>query len=201
MIKIFTGDDRVRAGQEIKNLLGADYEVIDALELTAGDLPNIFQGASLFAEHRRILLRDFTANRAVYSELPKYLSTPHDVIMLEAKLDKRSPTYKAIKDTIEIREFKLPEPNFGIVFDIYRTAKHDGRRAVEMLENIKPSEDPIKFTGLIISQAIKDFTKNPQGKKERHALAELSRLDIQQKTTGLDPWLLIESFLLRRQLF
>lgn len=77
MIKVFYGDDRVKAKQEIKRLLGDDYEVLDGPEITANDLPSIFLGASLFAEKRRILIRDFTANKSVYDELPTYLDTPH----------------------------------------------------------------------------------------------------------------------------
>ena len=156
MLSIFTGDDRIKATETINRLLGPDHETIDAADLTPADLPNIFQGASLFAETRHILIRDFTANKAIYAELPKYLPTQHDIIFLESKLDKRSSIYKEIKDQVKITEFKLPEPNFTIVFDIYRTAKRDGKKAVAMLAQIKPTEDPIKFTGLLVSQAIKD---------------------------------------------
>lgn len=198
MLRIFTGDDRVRAMQEVEKLLGADHETIDATDLVPSDLPTIFQGASLFAATRHILIRDFTANKSIAADLPKYLSTPHDIILFETKLDKRSTLYKEIKSQVEIREFKLPaDANFGVVFDIYRTAKHDGKRAVAMLQGIKPTEDPIKFTGLLISQALKDFAARPQGARERRILQELSYLDLQQKTTGFDPWLLVESFLLR----
>lgn len=198
MIKIFTGDNRIKAIQEIKAILGEEYETIDATNLTPNDLLSIFEGASLFSENRKILLRDLASNTTAFSELPKYLNTKNDVILLETKLDKRSATYKEIKDKVEIKEFKLPEnTNFTIVFDIYKTAKKDGKKAIKMLEQIKPNEDPIKFTGLLVSQAIKDFAQNPQGIKERKILKELAKTDLQQKTTGIDPWLLVESFLLR----
>ena len=197
MIKVFYGDDRVKAKQEIKRLLGDDYEVLDGPEITTNDLPSIFLGASLFAEKRRILIRDFTANKSVYDELSKYLDTPHEIILLETKLDKRTATFKELKDKIEFREFKLPEnTDFRIVFDIYKTAKYDGKKAVQLLENIKPSEDPIKFTGLLVSQAIKDFTANPTGQQKK-LLKELARVDLEMKSSKVDPWLLVESFLLR----
>ena len=66
----------------------------------------------------------------------------------------------------------------------------------ETLEKIKSEEDPIMFFGLLASQAIKDFSLR-QGIKEKRALKELSDLDIKLKTTSFQPWLLIESFLLR----
>ena len=196
MIQIFTGDNRVKAQEEIKRILGDNYEVLDGPDLSLSDLPSIFLGASLFTDKRHILIRDFTANKTIYAELPKYLNTPHDIILFETKLDKRSAVYKDIKDKITIKEFKSPEdPNLKLVFGIYRTAKTDGPRAIKMLEIIKPNEDPIKFTGLLISQALKDYASN-QGTKEKIILKSLSKLDLAMKSTKIDPWLLVESFLL-----
>ena len=197
MIKVFYGDDRVKAKQEIEKLLGKDYEVIDATDLTDQDLPTIFLGASLFAEKRKILIRDLFANKPVAEKLVNYLNTPHDIIILELKLDKRSVAYKELKDQLEFKEFKLPEEkNFGVVFDIYTTAKRDGKKAITILESIKQDQDPMMFFGLLVSQAVKDFARN-QGTKEKRALKELSKLDIIMKTTSSQPWLLIESFLLQ----
>lgn len=196
MIKIFTGEDRVKAGREIERELGASYEVIEGADLATGDLPSIFRGASLFDEKRRILIRDLSPNKAVFEELVNYIDTPHQVIILELKLDKRAKAYKDLKDKVEIREFKLAtNQNYGLVFDIYRTAKRDGKRAVEMLGRIKQDEEPIRFCGLLISQALKDYARNP-GAKEKRALKELSRLDLDLKSTSYSPWLLIEAFLL-----
>lgn len=197
MIKILTGDDRVRAGREIERELGSDYEVIEGADLMPTDLPSIFNGASLFDEKRRILMRDVSGNKAVFDELVKYTDTPHKVMVLEMKLDKRSSAYKALKEKVEILEFNLVKnQNFGLVFDIYRIAKRDGKKAVEMLDKIKQEEEPIRFCGLLISQALKDYARNP-GIKEKRVLRELSRLDIELKTTSYSPWLLLKSFLLR----
>ena len=198
MIKVFYGDDRVRAKAEITKFLGTkDYEIIEGADLAPADLPSIFLGNSLFTDTRAILIRDFTANRPVYEQLPEYLNTPHQIAILDAKIDKRSATYKSLKDQIEFQEFTLPKnPNLNLVFDIYRTAKHDGEKAVKMLEKIQAEEDPIMFCGLLISQALKDF-KNKQGTKEKRVLKELSKLDLDLKSTSLQPWLLVQSFLLR----
>lgn len=196
MIRIYTGDDRVKASAEIKKIFGETYEVIDCADLTKKDLPLIFQGTTLFATKRKLLLRDFTANSEIYPELPKYLDTIHDVILLETKLDKRTSTYKEIKDRIEIKEFKLPrEVDFRTTFNIYSIAKRNGKKAVLELKKIESGEDPIRFTGLLISQALKDY-ENHQGTKEKQILKDLAKLDMAQKTTKIDPWLLVESFLL-----
>lgn len=197
MIKIFYGEDRTKANQTIKKLLGDSYEVLEGAELNPNDLPSIFLGASLFSPTRNILIRDFTSNKIVYSELPKFLNTPHNIIIFETKIDKRSATYKELKDKIEFKEFPLAaNANFSLVFDIYKVAKQDGKKALSMLEKIKPDEDPIMFLGLLTSQALKDFSAR-QGIKEKRALQELSKVDIQIKTTKFEPWLLVESFLLR----
>lgn len=197
MIKIFFGDDRIKAEQEIRQLLGDDYEVLDGDSLTPSDLPNLFYGTSLLASERRILIRDFTTNKAVYEQLINYLNTSHAVILLESKLDKRTATYKTIKDKVEFKEFKLPEERSQFYsFDIIRTAKRDGERAIRMLREIEPTSDPMLFFGAIVSVAIKDYSAHP-GTKERQVLKSLATLDLQMKSTKIDPWLLVELFLLR----
>lgn len=198
MIKVFYGEDRVRAKQEIEKFLGTkDYEILEGADLELTDLPNIFLGTSLFADSRAILVNDITSNKVIYEKLQDYLNTPHKIAILESKLDKRSAIYKNLKDKIEFKEFVLPkDPNFNLVFDIYRTAKRDGARAIKMLEKVQNDEDPVMFCGLMISQALKDF-KNHQGTKEKRALLELSKLDLNLKSTSLQPWLLVQSFLLQ----
>ncbi len=204
MIKVFTGDDRVRATSAIKQYLGDDYETIDCASLTTEDLPNIFHGATLFASHRHILLRDFTANSIIAANLENYLDTTHDVALFETKLDKRSAVYKLLKSkNVPILEFTATDPrqNLNQKFDIYRLAKRDGKLAVKKLRELvrnNPTEDPIMFTGLIASQAIKDFAATGgKGIKEKRILKALRETDLEMKTTSVDGWLLLESFLLR----
>lgn len=197
MIRVFYGEDRVGAKREIQKILGDDYEVLDGAEIETGDLPSIFLGASLFSENRKILIRDFTTNKAIYDELPKYLKTPHEVILFEIKLDKRAAVYKELQGKVEFREFKTAlSTDYKVAFEIYRVAKRDGRQAVQMLETIRANEDPIKFMGLLVSQAMKDF-KMRQGVTEKAILRELARVDMKMKTTKIDPWLIVESFLLK----
>ena len=197
MLKIFTGDDRAKAQQEIKRILGDNYEIIEGADLTTSDLPSIFKGASLFGDTRRILIRDLSASKSAYEKLPDYLDTPHSIILLETKLDKRSATYKAFKSKVEIKEFKLPElHNQFYSFDICRTAKRDGAKAVKMLKEIEPTADSIMFFGALVSVALKDFQQR-QGAKEKRVLHELADVDITMKSSPIDPWLLIEGLLLR----
>lgn len=197
MIKIFTGNDRVRAKNEILKFLGNTYEVYEGANLELPELTNIFRGGSLFGAERKILLRDLSENKSVFEKVVDYIDTTYDVAILEAKLDKRSVAYKNLKGKVEVLEYKLPENvNFRAVFDIYKVAKKDGAKAVEMLERIKMEEEPIAFAGLLNSQAIRDFGVR-QGAKEKRTLKELSKLDLELKNSKLQPWLLVEAYLLR----
>ena len=197
MIKVFYGENRTEANRAIVKSLGQNYEIVEGQNLTTADLPSLLKGGSLFSTSRNILIRDLSTNQAVFEQIPNYLDTQHNVIIFEIKLDKRTAAYKNLKDKIEIREFIQPKnPNLDLVFNIYNTAKRDGKKAVEMLEQIKHLEDPLMFTGLLASQAIRDFTRK-QGSKEKKALKELSKLDINLKSSKLSSWSLIESFLLR----
>ena len=143
-------------------------------------------------------MRDILANRAIHEDLPKYLDTPHKVVFWEMKVDKRASVYKALGGKVEFKEFVMPrDRNAGLVFDVYKTAKRDGARAVMMLDKIKNEQEPMMFLGLMVSQAIRDYAARP-GVKERRALLELSKLDMQLKSEAkISDWLLIESFLLR----
>lgn len=197
MLKIFTGENRIAAKTEIDRLLGPNHETIDGINLEPSDLPSIFKGGTLFATTRNILIRDLSENKPVFEKLPDYIETPHNIIIQELKLDKRSTTYKAIKDKIEIKEFIQPKnPNLRLVFDIYKIAKTDGKKALQILSSIKSEEDPIMFFGLLASQAIKDYELH-QGTKEKRVLKELAKVDLQMKSSPIEPWLLVESFLLR----
>ena len=103
--------------------------------------------------------------------------------------------HKLLKEKKLIWQFDLkPDVDYGKIFNIFSTAKHNSPKAIEMLEDIKNQEDPIMFFGLLVSSALKDFNAKP-GTKEKKVLKLLSSLDLKIKTSSLDPWLIIESFL------
>ena len=215
MIRVFCGNDRAKIAREVKKILGDKYEVFDGENLRIEDLVNIFMGNSLFAERRKILIKDLTPVRKsggeskpevsrsegssdFYEEIAKYVGTSHEVIIWETNVSQK----KSYKDFIKLKDVKVekfdskPIVDIRKVFDIYDTSLVDGKKAVRMLETVQDEEDPYMFFGLLTSQAIKKYEwKN--GIKERKILKELSKLDIQMKTTTVEPWDLIKSFLLR----
>ena len=86
MLKIFTGEDRIRAKNEIEKLLGSDYEIIDGADLGLESLSNIFHGNSLLSSERKILIRDLSENKPVFEKIPDYLNTNHQIILFALKV-------------------------------------------------------------------------------------------------------------------
>lgn len=203
MIKVFYGSDRKKIDAEVKKILGTDYEVFDGENLKKEDIVNVFMGTSLFAEKRKILLKDLTPARGeqgedLYEEIAKYVDTPHTIVIWETNASQKK-TYKDFVKLkkVEAKKFDLADKvDMRVVFNIYDTALADGERAVKMLTELQDKQDPYMFFGLLVSQAIKKYEWR-QGAKERRVLKELSQIDMQMKTTAYEPWLLIKSFLLR----
>lgn len=205
MIRVFSGSDRKKIDAEIKKILGENYEVFDGENLKVEDIVNIFLGTSLFAEKRKILLKNLTPARGegntgvdFYEEITKYKNTPHEIVIWETNVSQK----KTYKDFVKLKEVQVkkielvPKIDMRQVFNIYDAALNDGVRAVEMLSKIEGEQDPYMFFGLLVSQAVKKFEWR-QGTKEKRILKELSKVDMQMKTTAVEPWFLIKSFLLR----
>lgn len=198
MIYIIYGDDRLRAEKEMRKILGEGYEVFEGEEINSADLPSLFMGLSFFAEKRKILIKNLSAQTANFEKLPDFLDTSHDVVIWEEKLDKRSAIYKKLVGAVKILEFKLPEKiDRNLVFNIYDTALSDGPRAVKMLQQAeREGQDPFMMIGAFSWKAIDNYKKFG-GKKEERILHELSLLDMQMKSTTFTPFSLLQSFLLR----
>ena len=200
MLKVFYGANRLAAEKAIKQALGENYEVFEGENLKLDDLPSIFLGSSLFeTQKRRILLKDVSENSTVWEKLTDYAETAHEVIAWELKLDKRSAGYKRLSGSqVELREFaELKKPEANLVFGILDTAFRDGKRAVQMVEQIELTQDPYMFFGLLVTQMLKKYDTSGAGARERRLLKELAQTDLQMKSTTVEPWSLVKSFLLR----
>ena len=217
MIYVFYGSDRKKISLAVRTILGDDYEVYDGENIAISDIPNLMMGNSLFADQRKILIKDLTGRQNAeavndgsssnnvsdyYDILQQYLDTPHEIVIWETNVSRK----KSFKDflansKVKSRKYDLPpQVDMRKVFGIYDTALTNGVRAIKMLEEIKSEEDPYMFVGLLASQAIKNYARH-QGRKEKRALKELSKLDIDLKSTKYDPWLLISTFILKLQSF
>ncbi len=200
MLRIFYGENRIEAEEKIRDILGVDYEVFEGESLTEGDLPSVFQGASLFETgKRRILLKNLGENAGVWEKIPEYATTEHEVVIWEEKIDKRSATYKWLKAAnVEMNECAMRrKPEANLVFGILDTAMRDGARAVRDIEKIENEQDPYMFFGLLVTQSLKKYEMSGGKARERRLLKELAKVDLQMKTSQIEPWLLIKGFLAR----
>ena len=198
MIKIFYGDDRTRATKDIKKILGENYEVIDGETLTPNDLPSLLLGASLFSASRNILIRDLSQNPPCFEKLKDYQTTPHNVIIFESKLDKRLKSAKELERCgLEFREYKKLQPvNSREIFSVFDlAARGNGPRAVTLLKKFEKTEEPIQFSALLATQAIKNYATKKDA-TSRRILKRIAKLDLDLKSSPLDPWLLIEATLI-----
>lgn len=199
MFRIIAGEGRVEAEAAVKRLLGANYEVFEGEMLRVDDLPSIFRGTSLFETgKRRILVKNLSENAAVWEKILDYKDTEHDVVIWEGKIDKRSAGYKRLKaEGVEVEEYSGQKaPDMRTVFRVFDVAWENGEEAVKLLEKIEMEQDPYMFFGLMVSQALKRYDAR-QGEKERRVLKMMAEADMQMKTTSIEPWLLVKSFLLR----
>lgn len=198
MIRIFHGDDRLKIQQQVKQILGTDYEVLGGESLTLSDLDSIFLGVSLFAIDRNILIKDLSESPDCFAKLINYTATTHNIVIWETKLDKRTAVYKDLAaQKIDIREFKIAEPpEKKLVFDIFDLAwRGQAQQAIAICEKIENTNDPYMLFGLLVSQAIKKLESGQQ--KAVKVLKLMSQTDLNMKTTSLNSWLLIKSLLLR----
>ncbi len=199
-MKVIYGEDRAAAEQEMRRILGADYEVYEGENLSLTDLPSIFQGTTLFGdEKRRILLKNLTERAEIWEKIGDYADSTHEVVIWEVKVDKRSVGYKRLAEKkVEFKEFKNTvgaDPR--VAFGILDMALRGGIKALKEVEKIEATQDPYMFFGLLVSQMVKKYEFSRGGKREREILKRMAEVDRQMKTTSIDPWTLVKGFLVQ----
>ena len=140
-------------------------ERIKASDLQLSQLPDILMGVSLFATKRLIILRGLSENKIIWPVLGDWLPRISDdiqLVLVETKIDKRSVTYKALKNAVEIREF-LPWSDR----DIFKAEKW----TVEQAKNM----------GLVLDNKLAQFLVRRVGADQWqifHALEKLALVDV-----------------------
>ncbi len=98
-----------RALAEIKSDFIGESEKIDGNDLNLARLPDILMGVSLFAEKRLLIVRGLSENKAVWTVFGDWLDKISDdihLVLIEPKPDKRTTTFKTLKDNAVVREFQ-----------------------------------------------------------------------------------------------
>lgn len=78
-------------------------------ELSEDNLPELLQGASLFASERLVIIKDASSNKNIWGELAEWLEkVPEEIhlVLQESSPDKRTKTYKTLQKTAEIKDLK-----------------------------------------------------------------------------------------------
>jgi len=72
-------------------------------------LPDILMGVSLFATARVVIIRNLSENKAIWAVFGDWLSKISDdihLVLVELKPDKRTTTFKSLKESAVIKEFQ-----------------------------------------------------------------------------------------------
>ena len=211
MIYLIDGDDRKKAEQAAHDFLGNTIEVIDADTLEKNDLVSIFQGTTLFEETRHILIKDLSLKKDLFLELPKFIETEYQVVILEQKIDKRNAIYKELLDAaksnpekVKVENFKLPEQvDTFLVFRAFDIALTDGKRAVKLIREAEEENSPYATIGAWTKKAVDLFAAKGGTEREKKIIKRLAEIDMLLKQTSFskDPWILLESFLIELSSF
>jgi len=104
VIYLLYGDNEFEKRAALAALVG-DMEVVrrDGEELTAAEICELVMGQSLFAAEQAVVITDASQNVALWRDLPELLGdTATTVVLLEAKFDKRTKTYKWLQNHAEV---------------------------------------------------------------------------------------------------
>lgn len=211
MIYLIDGDDRKKAEQVARDFLGNTIEVIDADTLEKNDLVSIFQGTTLFEETRHILIKDLSLKKDLFLELPKFIETEYQVVILEQKIDKRNAIYKELlnaaksnPEKVKVENFKLPEQvDTFLVFRAFDVALTDGKRAVKLIREAEEENSPYATIGAWTKKAVDLFVAKGGTEREKKIIKRLAEIDMLLKQTSFskDPWILLENFLIELSSF
>lgn len=111
MLHIYYGDDRAKSEALAKKTLGQNYEVVDVEDLNLSTSPLfLWEPHFLILAHARFFWKVWLS-KSPFDELEKYLYTPHEIVILETKIDGKWGSFKQLKkaDHIEIVENKIPD--------------------------------------------------------------------------------------------
>lgn len=113
MIHFFLGENSFEMTRELKKLttsFDGEVRAIDAEDLTLGDLPDLLQGQTLFSDKRLVVVKQLSENKSVWDALHERVSTMSSdvtLVLVEAKPDKRTKTYKELVKVANVKEFPL----------------------------------------------------------------------------------------------
>lgn len=113
MITVLTGENSFELQRAVDALAAAfsgTPERFDGSQLDLRQLPELLMGATLFATERLVIIKGLSENTSLWTTFGDWVVQSSDtvqLVLIEPKLDKRTKTYKTLKEQAEIREFAL----------------------------------------------------------------------------------------------
>jgi DNA polymerase-3 subunit delta len=110
VIYLIVGDNQYRVRQEIAKItrdFSGEVVRVDGAELTANSLADLVMGATLFSEHRTIIIRDLSDNATLWQQFEQWTSRVSDtnnIILCEKSVDKRTKVYKSLLKSVRLIE-------------------------------------------------------------------------------------------------
>lgn len=113
MITLITGENTFEIDNKLREIT-ADFsgvvERVDGSQLELRQLPDLLMGSTLFADKRLIIIKDLSDNKIIWTDLINWitrLSEDIELVLVDTKPDKRTVTYKQIKNFATVLEFDL----------------------------------------------------------------------------------------------
>lgn len=111
MITWLVGENSFEVREALK-VIEASFEGtserVDGAELTLAELPDLLMGMSLFATERLVVITDISQNSTLWEKIPDWLPRVNEtihIVFIDAKPDKRTTSYKALKSVADLQEF------------------------------------------------------------------------------------------------
>lgn len=111
-LTLLSGDNSFEIEHEVTRIIDGSHAIaerIDGSELELRHLPDLLMGATLFATKRLVIIKNLSENKTVWPVLGDWLDRVSDdiqLILVDAKPDKRTSTYKVLQKQAEVKEYK-----------------------------------------------------------------------------------------------
>lgn len=111
MITLLTGENSFEVHEAVQALVAAFEGVperVDGAGLELRQLPDLLMGGTLFAQSRLVIISDLSSNSTLWQKLPDWLGRVSDdvhLVLTDAKPDKRTVSYKALKEAASVQEY------------------------------------------------------------------------------------------------
>lgn len=111
MITVFSGDNNFEIERALQARVAAFdgvAEKLDGSTLELRQLPDLLMGGTLFASSRLVVIRNLSENKSLWTDFSDWLGRVSDdvqLVLVEAKLDKRTKTYKELKKVADVQDY------------------------------------------------------------------------------------------------